>query len=158
MAKHLHISKIFDADQVKEINQTIKTIEEARWITRSVLPYDRGLQGAACNYDFCGHSQMSKDVKEYLKSVAPKHNFELQEIAINRYNVGDYIGKHRDNDRHFLNLVIALQENGDGLYIDDEDRFIEDVAGQGVLMTGVGPTHSVPPAKSLRHTLIYLYG
>jgi hypothetical protein len=158
MAKHLQISKIFNDDEVSKINELIKNIEEARWITRSNLEYDRGILGATCNYDFCGHTQMSKEVRDYLKSIAPTYKFELQEIAINRYNVGDYIGPHKDNDRYFLNLVIALQANGDGFYNNDEDLFIEDVAGQGILMTGVGPTHSVPPVRSLRHCLIYLYG
>jgi hypothetical protein len=101
---------------------------------------------------------MPADVKDLLKSLAPNYkDFPLREIAINRYNVGDYIGQHKDADLYRKNLVIALQAEGDGLYIDASDTFIEDVEGQGVLITGVGPIHSVPTVKKLRHCLIYLY-
>jgi hypothetical protein len=36
------------------------------------LSYGRGIEGADCNYDFCGHAQMSKENKDLLKSLAQK--------------------------------------------------------------------------------------
>lgn len=159
MTQQLLVSKILDEKAVNEVNLAIATLEQPRWVKRKYLPAMRGVNGATCKYEFCGHAQMPKDVKEFLKTLAPEYQgYPLQELAINRYNVGDYIGQHRDTDLYRKNLVIALQAQGDGLYIDAEDKFIEDVAGQGVLITGVGPIHSVPPVKHLRHCLIYLYG
>jgi hypothetical protein len=101
---------------------------------------------------------MPKNAKDRLKELAPEYkDYLLAEIAVNRYKPGDYIGKHRDRDFYRRNLVIALQANGDGLQIDNPLEFIEDVAGQGVLIEGVGPVHSVPPVNQTRYCLIYLY-
>lgn len=158
MAQQLQISKILSASEVEEVNRVILTLEGPRWVTRTFLPKPRAVGDATCRYDFCGHAQMPTDIKDFLKSLAPQYkNFPLREIAVNRYNPGDYIGSHRDVDIYRKNVVIALQANGDGLYIDAENRFIDDVAGQGVIITGIGPIHSVPPVKNLRHCLIYLY-
>jgi hypothetical protein len=158
MLQQLQVSSILSSDAVAKVNLAIAELEQPRWIKRTVLPKTRRVNGATCSYEFCGHAQMPKDVKDFLKSLAPDYKgFSLHEIAINRYNVGDYIGPHRDADLYRKNLVIALQAQGDGLLIDLEDRFIEDAVGQGVLITGVGPIHSVPAVKNLRHCLIYLY-
>jgi hypothetical protein len=158
MVREPMISKILEKNTATSLFDLATQIEEPRWISRKNLSYGRGIEGADCNYDFCGHAQMSKENKDLLKSLAPKFDgFKLAEVAINRYRVGGYLGKHKDRHYYRRNLVIALQELKDGLYIDDNNEFIEDIAGQGVLFEGVGPAHSVPPVKNLRYTLIYLY-
>ena len=149
---------MLDRDTAADIRTVVESLEPARWVNRSHLAYGRSVEGSTCCYDFCGHKQMPFSLRDELKSLAPKFDgFPLAEIAINRYKVGDFIGKHRDRDLYRLNLVISLQELGDGLLIDDENMFIEDVIGQGVLIKGVGPVHSVPPVKNQRYSLIYLY-
>jgi len=150
--------KVFDKVLVNEIRQAAESLDSFRWTRRVNLEPGRSISGSTCSYDFCGHVQMPLELREKLKSLAPEYkDFPLAEIAINRYQIGDYIGKHKDRDLYRLNLVVALQEEGDGVYIDDKSEFIEDVAGQGVLFKGVGPAHSVPPVKNLRYCLIYLY-
>lgn len=146
-------------EDVVEINNRIKDLDELRWIRRTDLGRGRGVVDSAdCAYDFIGDKQMPKDLKDYLESLAPKAGiFGLKEICINRYRVGDYIGPHKDKDLYIKNVVISLQENGDGLLVDETQEFIEDIEGQAVWFTGVGPTHSVPPVKHNRHVLIYLY-
>jgi hypothetical protein len=151
-------SNLIDIETVFEVRKLIESFEESRWITRNILPPTRGLAGETCRYAFCGHAQMPKNAKDRLKELAPEYkDYLLAEIAVNRYKPGDYIGKHRDRDFYRRNLVIALQANGDGLQIDNPLEFIEDVAGQGVLIEGVGPVHSVPPVNQTRYCLIYLY-
>jgi len=158
MEQTLEISKILEKDIALQVRSLAESIEEPRWFHRDRMAPGRAIDGASCKYDFCGHKQMSKETKEFLKDIAPKfENYRLAEIAINRYKQGDYLGKHKDRDYYRKNLVISLQEQGDGLYIDDEDKFVEDVTGQGVCINGIGPTHSVPEVKKLRYTLIYLY-
>lgn len=158
MSQKLILVDVFKKDMITEIRTMCQYIEPARWSHRTVLGFPRAVGNSDCRYDFCGHNQMPVDLKEKLINHAPKfEGFNLNEVAINRYNIGDYIGKHKDRDLYRLNLVIALQENGDGLLIDDTGEFIEDKAGQGVLIEGVGPVHSVPPVKNTRYSLVYLY-
>lgn len=152
------ISKIFEKELSLKILELIKNIEEPRWVPRKKLEPGRGINGATCSYDFCGQAQMSREQKSFLEEIAPDYkDFPLAEVAVNRYNVGDYLGKHRDRHYYRKNLVIPLQEKGDGLYIDDTDSFFEDKTGYGFIFEGIGPAHSVPIVKNLRYTLIYLY-
>lgn len=158
MVRALSKFKVFDNETASEIRLLAESIDDLRWTTRTMLSAGRGIDGAQCCYDFCGHAQMDVNTKAKLKELAPKFkNFRLAEIALNRYNIGDYLGKHKDRHFYRRNLVIALQENGDGLYVNDAEEFIEDVLGQGVMIEGIGPAHSVPPVKNKRYVLIYLY-
>jgi hypothetical protein len=151
------ISKYLDKVTALRAKQYAETLEEARWVRRSQLTPPRQVENSSCAYDFCGHSQMPKHMIEFLKSIAP--NFEehrLAEIAINRYNVGDYLGKHRDVDHYRKNLVISLQDSNDGVMIEDNE-FIKDSVGQGICIDGIGPVHSVAPVNNKRYSLVYLY-
>lgn len=158
MVQTLEISKILDSNVALKVRSLVEEIEEPRWFHRDSMPPGRAIDGSTCKYDFCGHKQMSTTMKEFLKGIAPKFkDHRLAEIAINRYKKGSYLGKHKDRDYYRKNLVISLQEKGDGLYIDDDKMFIEDVMGQGVCINGIGPAHSVPEVNHLRYTLVYLY-
>jgi hypothetical protein len=156
--QHLDLCDILDPSVADEIRTEAERLEDFRWTRRVNLEPGRSISGSTCQYDFCGHAQMPLSLREKLKKLSPKYkDFPLAEIAINRYQVGDYIGKHKDRDFYRLNLVVALQQQGDGVFIDDEELFIEDKIGQGVLFKGIGPSHSVPSVKKLRYCLIYLY-
>ena len=154
----LTIKSFLSREEIPVIKTLVQSIEEPRWRRRDYLEPGRAINGSTCSYDFCGQAQMSRDCRNILKEYAPKfENYVLAEIAINRYRIGDYIGTHKDRDYYRRNLVIALQELGDGLLIEDTNEFIQDVEGQGVLIEGVGPAHSVPPVKHQRYCLVYLY-
>lgn len=154
----LTIEQIFDKEQVVNIVNRIKEIEEPRWHVRDTFGPGRGLPNATCRYDYTNQIYLDKETVDFLKEQAPVYdNYFLNEVAINRYNVGDYMGPHRDRDVHRKNVVISLQENGDGLLLDESNEFIEDKVGQGVAITGIGPVHSVPEVKNERYSLIFLY-
>jgi len=156
--QHLDLFDVLTPSVAEDIRLEAEQLEDSRWTRRVNLEPGRSISGSTCQYDFCGHSQMPAGLKQKLKELAPEYrDFPLAEIAINRYRVGDYIGKHKDRDLYRLNLVVALQQQGDGVYIDDEELFIDDRIGQGVLFKGIGPAHSVPTVKSQRYCLIYLY-
>lgn len=158
MKARLQVSNVLDKDTVQQVRNLVDAVIDPYWVTRTDLSHYRGIDGSSCRYKFLGHAQMPADLKNFLKKLAPNYpNFFLAEIAVNRYDEGDYIGKHKDRHLYRRNLVVALQEFGDGLYVDETKEFIEDVAGQGVLFEGVGPIHSVPPVKNKRYCLIYLY-
>jgi hypothetical protein len=158
MVQGLTVFKMFNLDQVSIAKEAISKIENERWVTRTDLALGRGIDGATCHYDFCGHAQMSAEVKSTLKLLAPKFkDFTLAEVCVNRYNITDYIGKHRDRHIYRRNLVISMQELGDGLLLDETNEMVNDKIGQAVLFEGIGPIHSVPPVKNQRFSLIYLY-
>jgi len=152
------ICNYLDKETSAEVIQKADQLEEARWVKRNQLTPGRQVDNSTCSYDFCGHSQMPSDLVGFLKSIAPAfNNYRLAEIAINRYNVGDHIGKHRDFDYYRKNVVISLQDSNNGVYINETDEFIKDSAGQGVCIEGIGPIHSVSPVDQKRYSLIYLY-
>ena len=154
----LTIEQIFDEEIVVNIVNKIKEIEEPRWHVRDTFGPGRGLLDATCRYDYTNQIYLDKETVNFLKEQAPVYdNYFLNEVAINRYNIGDHMGPHRDRDVHRKNVVISLQEKGDGLLLDESNEFIEDRLGQGVVITGVGPVHSVPSVKNERYSLIFLY-
>lgn len=160
MPNSLHVAEqVLSSEQVIQVLDCISQLEEARWIKRTYLDPGRGLAGESCCYDYCGHRQLPKWMQQFFIKMAPIYkDCYLDEVAINRYNKGDFIGKHQDRHAFRRNVVISLQQAGDGVYVDQEERFIEDKIGQAVEITGIGPVHSVPPVKNLRYSLIYLYG
>lgn len=152
------ITKELTEDQVNNINTFLAKYQDNSYWKRRTSLGPRSINGSDCAYDFMGLSQMPSDLKDYLVQIAPREEgYFLGEVCINRYNVGDYIGTHKDREYYRMNRVISLNANGDGLYIDDEDKFIEDAVGQAVTIKGVGPAHSVPPVKTKRHVFIVLY-
>ena len=154
----LKVKQLLDKDDVVKILDKIKEIEEPRWFTRDVFAPGRGQLGSACKYDYCNQIHMKKETVEFLEQYAPKYSdFFFNEVAVNKYNIGDFIGPHRDRDIYRRNIVISLQEDGDGLFVDDTNEFIEDKAGQAVIIDGIGPVHSVPKVKNERYSLIFLY-
>ena len=156
--ENLQVYKIYEYDVVDSVFDKISKLEEPRWIERKYLQPGRAVNNSHCRYDYCNFVQMPQTLQEFLKTIAPVYDsYFLSDIAINRYKAGDYIGSHRDRHDFRRNLVVSLQDSNDGLYLDDDERFIEDKKGQGVLITGIGPVHSVPPVKSLRYSLIFLY-
>jgi hypothetical protein len=152
------ISKYLDKVTALRAKQHAESLDEARWVRRSQLTPPRQVENSSCAYDFCGHSQMPQHIVEFLKSIAPYfEEHRLAEIAINRYNIGDHLGKHRDFDYYRKNLVISLQDSDDGVMINDDDKFIQDSVGQGICIDGIGPVHSVAPVNNKRYSLVYLY-
>ena len=155
---NLQVYNVYAENLVDSILDQIQSLEEPRWIERTYLQPGRSVNSSTCKYDYCNFVQMPQRLQEFLKSIAPAYDsFFLSDIAINRYKPGDYIGSHRDRHDFRRNLVVSLQDSNDGLYLDEEDKFIIDKKGQGVLITGIGPVHSVPPVKDLRYSLIFLY-
>jgi len=152
------ISNYLDKLTAMRAKQYVENLEDVRWVRRSKLTPPRQVENSTCAYDFCGHSQMPKHMVEFLKSIAPHFSdHKLAEIAVNRYKVGDYLGKHRDFDYYRKNLVISLQDSEDGVLINESNEFIKNSIGQGICIDGIGPVHSVAPVNNQRYSLVYLY-
>lgn len=147
---------IFPSDVCAELWAKLDALPEPYWVLRDRLGVHRGTGSGECHYWICGDKGLPKTLTQEIRSLAPKlRGFDLAELMVNRYNVGDYIGEHRDRHHYFRNLVIPLQANGDGLFI--EDVWVEDEAGTGFMFEGIGPVHHVPPVKHKRYCVIFLY-
>lgn len=113
-------------------------------------------KGKEADYYFCGDSKQPRDFNRFLRSLAPKlDGYFLEEAIINRYDVGQGMAEHIDRAPFRLNIPIALCDDGDGLYV--EEDWIEDEAGVGVVFGANSPRHYVPPVKKQRYIVVYLY-
>jgi hypothetical protein len=138
------------------VKEALERLPAQYWALRDVLAPGRGYPGESCRYHWAGPNTLPKELYRSLLDIAPKHpELDLYEACVNRYEPGDYIGRHRDRDGCILNVTVPLQADGDGLLVDDV--FYPDVIGQGNLLYKSGPAHSVPPAKRSRYVLIFLY-
>lgn len=155
---NLKVYSVFDTETTQNIHKLVEAIETPRWLDVEELQPGRAVKDAGCKYEYCNEVQMRRVDRDYLRSIAPQHtDFELSEVCVNKYNPGDFIGKHRDRHEYRKNLVVSLQDSADGLFIHDTEEFVRDKAGQGVEIVGVGPVHSVPPVSKTRYSLIFLY-
>jgi len=156
--KELKTFSVFSKEVAEKIKIELKQVEKKYWIKRTTLGTGRGLPEQDCHHDWLGQSNIPKELLQTLLYNAPKFDgFTLEEICVNKYNKGDYLGKHRDMHIYRKNVVVSLQENGDGLINHYTNEFIEDKIGQGVVFTGVGPLHEVPPVAQERFVVVYLY-
>lgn len=103
-----------------------------------------------------------KHLREKLIAAAPKHGDYLEEVIVNRYEVGDFLPKHIDSHIYPRFCVVPLCENGDGFSAyfdgkDGEETFYQDRIGKGLLVNGNKLVHEVKPVKHKRYIVLYLY-
>lgn len=147
---------VFSKEFCESMVAEIREFHEARWFHRAKVNSRPTSGDPTASYDFCGDHQQPKDFEEAARAVAPIiEGCTLDEVVINRYNVGDYMPEHVDISLHRYNVVIALSDEGDGLFIGDE--WHEDVPGRATIFPAYSAPHGVPPVKSQRFVLIYLY-
>lgn len=147
---------VFSKHECEELLGKIQQIESARWFRRLKINSIPTQGTTVADYYFLGDKQQPKEFNVYLRALAPKlEGVVLQEACINRYDVGQYMPEHRDITQHRFNMVIALNEDGDGITILDD--FFPDVQGMATIFPYASKPHSVPPVKHQRYIVIYLY-
>ncbi|AEH03579.1 DNA endonuclease [Pseudomonas phage PhiPA3] len=103
-----------------------------------------------------GDRQQPTELRKFLYDLAPIiDGWKPTEMCLNKYEVGNGMPEHIDLAMYRHNMVIALCDHGDGLLINGE--FYVDTPGQGVILPFKSPPHEVPPVKTRRYVLIYLY-
>lgn len=146
----------FSKEECAYLLEQLRAFPEPRWFHRDRIN-SKPTQGVtAASYDFCGDRQQPKDFNAYLRSLAPTiEGAWLAEACINRYLVGGGMPEHVDIARYRYNMVVALNERGDGVI--NSGVFHEDVAGEGFIYPARSEPHSVPAVKHERYVVIYLY-
>lgn len=155
-AQELLIAPVFSEAVCDELIAWIKTFELPRWFYRGEIN-SRPTQGTKeAHYWFCGDRQQPKDFNQYLRSLAPEiPGVTLAEACINWYQVGSYMPEHIDVCHYMVNMVVNLNDAGDGVEV--AGVFHPDVKGRGVVFPAFSPPHRVPPVKNERYVIIYLY-
>lgn len=109
-----------------------------------------------CSYHFLGHNQMPKVLREALWDLAPAiPGAVLREVCCNWYAPGEGMPEHRDLASYQHNVVVALNDNGDGVIINDD--FFPDIPGLATVFPRLSEPHMVPAVKHKRYVLIFLY-
>lgn len=99
---------------------------------------------------------MDPAFKKFLVNLAPKiHLTWLGEVVINKYEPGEGMPEHIDQAIYRYNMVVALNDHGDGLLING--KFHQDNPGHGIIFPMRSDPHEVPPVKTRRYVLIFLY-
>lgn len=147
---------VFSKEFCDSLLEEVRELHEARWVHRKNINSRPTKGDVTSDYYFCGNHQFPKEMREALMQVAPQiEGCELGEVIINRYDVDGYMPEHVDVSPYRYNMVVALSDCGDGLTIRDE--WHEDVPGRACIFPAFSAPHEVPPVKSQRFVLIYLY-
>lgn len=146
----------FSPDIAKQLVEYLRELNPKYWYHRLKINSIPTKGTTEADYWFLGDGQMSPELKECLRTLAPTiHGTKPREMIVNRYEVGFGMPEHIDKAMYVHNMVIALSDEGDGL--DIEGVFHQDRPGAGWIMPIKSPPHEVPPVKHQRFTLIYLY-
>lgn len=147
---------VYSKDFCDSLVEEIEEFHTARWVLRDHISSIPTKGTNKSHYYFCGDRQQPKDFNQAIRAVAPViEGHELGEVCINRYDVNGYMPEHIDAADYRYNIVVALCEKGDGITVEGE--WLEDKAGQAVVFPAFSVPHEVPPVKSKRYVLIFLY-
>jgi len=139
-----------------EMLERCKALQPFHWVKVDRAMGKQGYAGAWSRYAYVTQDSVPKELADWIWAQAPKNPaWELGRFVVNRYRVGEFIGLHKDRGTHDLNLIIPLQTGEDGVSI--EDVLYPDVVGNGRLHIYNGKPHCVPPVKTERYVVIYLY-
>lgn len=162
---HLNIIELpqFTPEFCESVVAQLDAYDDKRFTDRSGgMTLARTVDGTGASYRSMVNLDIPKPIRDALIEKAPKLGSFLEEVIINRYNPGDFIPKHLDTHHYPKFCVIPLVESGDGFsaYFDGangEETFIEDIIGNGIVVSGTKLVHAVRPVQHKRYVVMYLY-
>lgn len=147
---------VFSQQVAEAVVATLEELPDGYWYNRKKINSIPTAGTTEANYFFLGHNQMPPDLRKTLWELAPKlPKAILEEVCVNRYEVGFGMPEHIDLAQYQYNMVVALCDNGDGVEIMGE--FFKDHPGQGIIFPRKSAPHAVPPVKHKRYVIIFLY-
>lgn len=146
----------FSTDIAKALVDVLEELPESHWYHRLKINSIPTQGTTEADYWFLGDRQMPKELRELVWSLAPTiERVPLGEVCINRYEPGNGMPEHIDRALYRHNMVIALNQDGDGIEI--SGVFYPDEAGKGVVFPIKSEPHRVPPVGTRRYVIIFLY-
>lgn len=154
--RELLMPDLLSPEVCKEMLERVRALQPFSWVKVNRPMGKQGYAGETSRYAYVTQSTLPADIIEWIESHAPRNpGWELGRFVVNRYRKGDWIGLHKDQGTHDLNLIIPLQSGPDGVSIDGVVH--PDIVGSGRLHIYNGKAHCVPPVSQERYVVIYLY-
>lgn len=143
-------------DTARLIVDMLDQLPESYWLHRPQI-HSIPTQGTRdSDYWFLSDRGIPREMRALLEACAPKiKGAMLDEVCVNRYLPGGGMPEHIDSAFVRFNLVVALNDCGDGVEI--SGTFYPDVPGEATVFPLRSEPHRVPPVKHKRYVLIYLY-
>lgn len=146
----------FSKQIATDISSYLDNLREKYWFHRDKINSIPMKGDPTADYYFLGHNQMPAELRNFLFALAPTiDGMKPIEACVNRYEIGRGMPEHIDQAYYRYNMVIPLSDYGDGLLVGDQ--FFVDKPGSGLILPSRSPAHEVPPVKTKRYVLIYLY-
>lgn len=156
MAQEVLKVDAFSDLKAAELVNYLETVPDIYWYHRLKINSIPTGGDPTADYWFMGDRQQPKELNEALTYLAPIiDGWKPAEMCLNRYEIGNGMPEHIDLAMYRHNMVIPLCDNGDGLYVGE--TFYVDRPGKGLILPHKSPPHMVPPVKTRRYVLIYLY-
>lgn len=147
---------MFSADIAEAVVGALEALPSEYWYHRLKINSIPTTGTSEADYWFLGHNQMPSNLRKALFSLGPKlPRAILEEVCVNKYEVGFGMPEHIDLAQYQYNMVVTLCDNGDGVCI--EDIFHKDSPGKGIIFSRKSVRHSVPAVKHKRYVIIFLY-
>ena len=147
--------KLIEPEVAADLHEKLNSLDDAYFVDRSIYNQNKGLKGEVGQYLSMGPRAMPKELRKTLEALAPKRDFPLTEVLVNKYRKGDFIPAHIDNSGNRHCLLLSLQDSEEGLSY-----------SKGVLTNQAGwvkelpasEVHWVEPVQEPRFTVLFLYG
>lgn len=146
----------FSTNIAKALRDVLEELPDTYWVNRKKINSIPTKGTTEADYWFLGDRQMPKELRELVWELAPEiERCPLGEVCVNRYEPGNGMPEHMDRAQYRHNMVIALNNDGDGIEI--SGVFHPDEPGKGVVFPIKSEPHSVPPVATRRYVIIFLY-
>ncbi len=147
---------VFSPQMAEAIVSALEELPGGYWYNRLKINSIPTAGTTEANYYFLGHNQMPSKLRKALWELAPVlPKAILDEVCVNRYDIGHGMPEHIDLAQYQYNMVVALCDDGDGVTI--QGQFHVDNPGQGIIFPRKSSPHAVPPVKHKRYVIIFLY-
>lgn len=147
---------VFSPQTAEAVVAALEELPDGYWYNRLKINSIPTAGTTEANYYFLGHNQMPSELRKTLWALAPSlPKAILEEVCVNRYEVGYGMPEHIDLAQYQYNMVVALCDNGDGVEI--MGQMYVDNPGKGIIFPRKSAPHAVPAVKHKRYVIIFLY-
>ena len=151
----VHEYKLIEVEEAHSLRDRLDLLDDAYYLDRSTFRPIRGVENHEIgSYQCIGDSSLPKDLLVDFIKISPKNPLPISKIVINKYDVGDWIPKHCDDNGPAYFTTLHLEDSEEGLSY--EGGFSKNVAG-GAKEYPTDLLHWVEPVVKPRYTVIFLY-